>query len=212
MRLMEVEVSSALWDLEAAFVAHRVRELADARTPGGRPVRPDDVDPGVLASALGRTLGDGEDVRALTPRLLAEVVAGRVDLGIALERIAAFWDSWTPPQRAAVRDVVVALWRSLLDRHPGPGVSALRFLSVAALLGDPPGDLLAVWEYRDLPAADHHLAALVVEAWGGARVDPVVLAWALDVPQRARLRRARARDALEPWVDDLAAAVDLLPA
>ena len=211
-------MGSALWDLEAAFVAHRARDLADlpdladARAPRAGSSRPGDLDPGVLASALGRTVGDGEDLRALTPWLLREVVAGRVDLGIALERIHAFWGSWTAPQRDAVRDVVSALWRGLLDRHPGAGPSALRFLGVVSLLGDPPARLLAVWEYRDLPAADHHLAALLVEAWGGARIDPVVLAWALDVPRRTRLRRALARDRREPWAQDLAAAVVLLPA
>lgn len=202
---------SALWDLDAAFVAHRVRPLADARTSGAEPVRPEDVDPVVLVSSLGRTLGDGDDVRALTPWLLREAADGRVELGAALERIGTFWSGWTRREREAVRDVVAALWRDVLDRPPGPRSSALVFLDAAAALGDPPDGLLAVWEYRDLPAADHHLAVLLVEAWHGARVAPTVLAWALDGPQRARLRRAHRRDADQPWVGDLAAAVGLLP-
>ncbi len=206
---MEPEVTSALWDVEAAFVAHRVGGRRD--TPTASLVRVDDVDPAVLVPALGVTAGDAEDVRALTPWLLrTAVTTDRLHLATALDHIASFWHGWTHTQREAVRDLVAALWRTLLDRHPGE-VSAVAFLRAAAALGDGPERLLAIWEYKDIASADHHLADLVVDAFSGARVHPEVLAWALAPPQRERVRRAFARDGDEPWAADLAAASALLP-
>lgn len=209
---MDAAVGAALWNVEAAFVEHTPTALGDSRAQ-------DDVDAGAWVLALGVTLGGPADVRALTPWLLGEVVYGeRVDLHTALARIAQFWSDWSPAETGAVRNLVDALWSAVLDRHPGPGstgptaATAVAFLDAASGLGDPPDRLLAIWEWKQLPSADHHLAELVVDAFYGARVHPAVLAWSIDGPQRERLRRALARDRGERWVGDLAAAVDLLPA
>lgn len=226
---MDAEVRAALWNLEAAFVAHTPSALdgPDPRATATAVAAHDDlddldeVDAGAWVLALGVTLGGPDDVRALTPWLLAEVVRGdRVDLHTALSRVAQFWSDWTPAEVGAVRNVVDALWCAVLDRHPGrppaPGLAttettAVRFLDAASGLGEPPDRLLDIWDYRQIPSADHHLAELVVDAFYGARVHPAVIAWSIDGPQRERLRRALRRDRDEPWAGDLAAAVDLLP-
>ncbi len=176
-----------------------------------------EVDPLALVLGLGETIGAPDDVRALTPWLLRAVVSDdRVDLHTVLSRIAAFWDGWTTAERTAVRDFVDTLWVALLDRHPGPVVTlpvatAVSFLDDASGSGDGPGRLIGIWEYKDTASADHHLAELVVDAHYGARVDPEVLAWARDRPQRERLERAAARDRDEAWAGDLGAALDVLP-
>lgn len=230
---MDAEVSSALWDLEAAFVAHvpRVLDDDDPTGPGAGRVAlehpetasdpDDDLDVGAWVLALGVTLGGPTDVRSLTPWLLGEVVHGeRIDLHTALTRIAEFWADWTPSEVDAVRGLVDALWRSVLDRHPGavdprpdapPVPTAVAFLDAAGGLGDDPDRFLAIWEYKDTASADHHLAELIVDAFYGARVHPAVLAWALAPAQRDRVRRALHRDGAEPWAGDLAAAAELLP-
>ncbi|MCD2193003.1 hypothetical protein LQ327_06320 [Actinomycetospora endophytica] len=213
---MEAEVASALWQVEAAFVAHQARDVLESLTPRQSPVVVAEADPLALALGLGETIGAPDDVRALTPWLLRAVVTDdRVDLRSVLSRIAAFWHRWTTSERAAVRDFVDTLWVALLDRHPGPVAvlpvaTAASFLDDASGLGDGVGRLLGIWEYKDTASADHHLAELIIDAHYGARVDPEVLDWARDRPQRERLERAAARDHAEPWAGDLGAALDLL--
>ena len=213
---MDAEVAAALWQVEAAFVAHQAREVLESLTPRQGPVVLAEIDPLALVLGLGETIGAPEDVRALTPWLLRAVVSDdRVDLHTVLSRIATFWDDWTTAERTAVRDFVDTLWVVLLDRHPGPVstlpvATAVSFLDDASGLGDGPGRLIGIWEYKDTASADHHLAELVVDAYYGARVDPEVLTWARDRPQRERLERAAARDRGESWAGDLAAALDVL--
>ena len=213
---MEAEVASALWQVEAAFVAHPAREVLESLTPRQGPVVLAEIDPLALVLGLGETIGAPEDVRALTPWLLRAVVSDdRVDLHTVLSRIATFWDDWTTAERTAVRDFVDTLWVVLLDRHPGPVstlpvATAVSFLDDASGLGDGAARLIGIWEYKDTASADHHLAELVVDAFYGARVDPEVLTWARDRPQRERLERAAARDRGESWAGDLAAALDVL--
>ncbi len=215
---MEAEVAAALWQLEAAFVAHQAREVLESLTPRQKPVVLAEADPLALALGLGETIGAPDDVRALTPWLLRAVVSDdRVDLHSVLSRIAIFWGSWTTAERTAVRDFVDTLWVALLDRHPGPVTTlpvatAVSFLDDASGLGDGPGRLLGIWEYKDTASADHHLAELVVDAHYGARIDPEVLTWAWAAPQRERLARAAARDRGESWAGDLGAALDVLAA
>jgi hypothetical protein len=213
---VDAEVAAALWQVEAAFVAHPAREILENLTPRQGPVVLADVDPLALVLGLGQTIGAPEDVRALTPWLLRAVVSDdRVDLHTVLSRIATFWDDWNTAERTAVRDFVDTLWVVLLDRHPGPVATlpvatAVSFLDDASGLGDGPGRLIGIWEYKDTASADHHLAELVVDAYYGARVDPEVLTWARDRPQRERLERAATRDRGEPWAGDLGAALDIL--
>ncbi|MFC5060881.1 hypothetical protein [Actinomycetospora atypica] len=212
---MQAEVGAALWQVEAAFVAHPVRDVLESHTPRQRPVVLAEADPLSLALSLGTTIGEPDDVRALTPWLLRAVVTdGRVDLHSVLSRIAAFWDGWGTAERTAVRDFVDTLWVALLDRHPGPGsdlpvATATSFLDDASGLGDGPARLLAIWEYKDTASADHHLAELVIDAHYGARIDARVLAWSRARPQRERLERAARRDRDEAWAGDLGAALDL---
>jgi hypothetical protein len=206
-------VDAALWGLEAAFVAHPApQSLAGCPHCHGE-VRVADADPLTLALALGNTLGSAEDLRALTPYLLRRALTDdRVDLRTVLGRIAEVWADWSDLERDAVRDVVDAVWSALLDAHPDApdGATAVAMLDGIGALGESPDRLLAIWEYKEIASADHHLAELVVDAFYGARIDRRVLAWARAMPQRERLERARERDGAERWAGTLAAACDLV--
>lgn len=212
---MQAEVAAALWQVEAAFVAHPARDVLESHTPRQRPIVLAEADPLSLALGLGTTIGAPDDVRALTPWLLRAVVTDtRVDLHSVLARIAAFWDGWSTAECTAVRDFVDTLWVDLLDRHPGPVTTlpvatATSFLDDASGLGDPPARLLSIWEYKDTASADHHLAELVIDAHYGARIDSRVIVWSRARPQRERLERAARRDRDEAWAGDLGAALDL---
>ena len=206
-------VDAALWGLEAAFVAHPPPVSVQGCPHCHGEVRVADADPLTLALALGNTLGTTEDLRALTPFLLRRALTDdRVDLRTVLGRIAETWAEWTDPERDAVRDLVDAVWSALLDTHPDApdGATAAAMLDGISALGEPPDRLLAIWEYKEIASADHHLAELVVDAFYGARIDERVLAWARAQPQRERLRRARARDGGQRWVGTLTAACELL--
>ena len=205
-------VDAALWGLEAAFVAHPPPQTLAGCPHCHGEVRVADADPLTLVLALGNTVGTGDDLRALTPWLVRRALTGdRVDLRTVLERIAEHWADWTDLERDAVRDVVDAVWTALLDTHPDDpdGATAVAMLDSIAALGEPPDRLLAIWEYKEIASADHHLAELVVDAFYGARVDPRVLVWARADAQRARLERARDRDRGRPWVGTITAACDL---
>jgi hypothetical protein len=205
-------VDAALWGLDAAFVAHPIPETLVGCPHCHGDVRVADADPLTLALAVGNTLGTPEDLRALTPWLLRRALTDdRVDLRTVLGRVAENWADWSDPERDAVRDLVDAVWSALLDTHPDAleGATAVAMLDGLAALGEPPERFLAIWEYKELSSADHHLAELVVDAFYGARVDPQVLAWARAQPQRERLERARERDRDMRWAGTLAAACDL---
>ena len=204
-------VDAALWGLDAAFVAHPPREVLEGCAHCQREVRVADADPFALALGLGVTIGGPGDVRALTPWLLRRVLTDtRLDLHTVLSRIAEHWADWTDIERDAVRDVVDAIWVALLDAHPDDA-TAVDYLDGASGLGDPPDRLLSIWEYKDTPSADHHLAELVIDTFYGARVPRRVLAWAREPTQAARLRRALDRDRDQPWSGTLAAACELVP-
>ncbi|MEJ2888789.1 hypothetical protein [Actinomycetospora aeridis] len=205
-------VDAALWGLEAAFVAHPAPELLAGCPHCHGEVWVANADPLTLALALGNTLGTPEDLRALTPWLLRRALTDdRVDLRTVLTRVAENWEGWSELERNAVRDVVDAVWSALLDTHPDDpeGATAVAMLDSIGALGDPPDRLLAIWDYKEIASADHHLAELVVDAFYGARVAPEVLAWARADDRRARLERARDRDRGRPWVGTLTAACDL---
>lgn len=205
-------VDAALWGLEAAFVASPPPETLAGCPHCHGEVRVADADPLTLALALGNTLGTADDLRALTPWLLRRALTDdRVDLRTVLTRVAESWAVWSDLERDAVRDVVDAVWTALLDTHPDDpgGATAVAMLDSIAALGEPPDRLLAIWEYKEIASADHHLAELVVDAFYGARVDPQVLAWARADAQRTRLERARDRDRGRPWAGTLTAACDL---
>jgi hypothetical protein len=206
-------VDAALWGLDAAFVAHPAPLVLAGCPHCHGDVRVADADPLTLALALGNTLGTPQDLRALTPWLLRRALTDhRVDLRTVLGRVAENWAEWSDLERDAVRDVTDAVWAALLDTHPDDpgGATAVAMLDSLGALGEPPDRLLAIWEYKEIASADHHLAELVVDAFYGARGDPQVIAWARDVPQRERLERARERDRAERWAGTLAAACDLL--
>jgi hypothetical protein len=207
-------VDAALWGLEAAFVAHPApRSLAGCPHCHGGEVWLADVDPLTLALSLGNTLGTPDDLRALTPWLLRTALTDeRVDLRTVLSRIAENWATWSELERDAVRDVADAVWSALLDIHPDApgGATAVAMLDGLGALDEPPARLIAIWEYKEIASADHHLAELVVDAFYGARIDQRVLAWARAMPQRERLERARERDGAERWAGTLAAACDLV--
>lgn len=205
-------VDAALWGLEAAFVAWPPPERLSGCPHCHGDVWVATADPLTLALALGNTLGTADDLRALTPWLLRRALTDdRVDLRTVLTRIAENWEDWSDLERDAVRDVVDAVWTALLDSHPDDpeGATAVAMLDSIGALGEPPERLLAIWEYKEIASADHHLAELVVDAFYGARIDPRVLAWAREDLQRARLERARDRDRDRPWVGTLTAACDL---
>lgn len=204
-------VTAALWGLDAAFVDHPPRMVLEGCSHCHGVVRVADADPFVLALGLGVTIGRPSDVRALTPWLLRQVALdGRIDLHTVLSRIAEHWRDWTDRERSAVRDVVEAMWAAVLDTRPAD-MTAVAFLDGASGLEESAGRLLSIWEYKDIAAADEHLAELVVDAFYGARVPSEVVDWAWAGPQRDRLRRALDRDRGEPWAGTLAAACELLP-
>jgi len=70
---VEAEVAAALWQVEAAFVAHQAREVLESLTPRQGPVVLAEIDPLALVLGLGETIGAPDDVRALTPWLLRAV-------------------------------------------------------------------------------------------------------------------------------------------
>ena len=205
-------VDAALWGVEAAFVATPPPDVLAGCPHCHGEVWVANADPLTLALALGNTLGTPDDLRALTPWLLRRALTDdRVDLRTVLTRIAENWDGWSDLERDAVRDVVDAVWTALLDTHPDDpgGATAVAMLDSIGALGEPPDRLLAIWEYKEIASADHHLAELVVDAFYGARIDPQVLTWARGDVQRARLERARDRDCGQAWIGTLTAACDL---
>lgn len=204
-------VDAALWGLDAAFVAHRPREVLEGCSHCQREVRVADADPFALALGLGVTIGGPQDVRALTPWLMRRVLSDeRLDLHTVLSRIAEHWSTWSDLERDAVRGVVDAVWAAVLDSHPDDA-TAVAYVDGASGLGDPPDRLVEIWEYKDTPTADHHLAEFVIDTFYGARVPRRVYAWSREPGQIARLRHALVRDEHEPWSGTLAAASELLP-
>ena len=126
----------------------------------------------------------------------------RVDLHTVLSRIATFWGDWTTAS-ARGRDFVDTLWVALLDRHPGPVATlpvatAVSFLDGASGLGDGPGRLIGISEYKDTASADHHLAGRRRRLLRRARGPRGPRLGAGPAPAGAP-GAAAARDRGEPW-------------
>lgn len=152
-------VDLALERAYAAFQRHRIGPAMDVWRPD---VAPADVTVlagpvhDVPAEAIDRwlphavtTWGRGEDLRALTPRVLELFARGRLTtipevLFAKLRRAGV--SSWTVEEQAAVEDVITAVWLASLIRHPAAtGVPAWRLLVGLAELGDELSPFLDDW-------------------------------------------------------------------
>jgi hypothetical protein len=110
----------------------------------------------VEAAALDRwlphaatTWGTIRDLKALLPRVLELFAAGRLSstpevLFGKLHQVDV--SEWTKAERAAIDDVLAAVWLATLARHPAPiGYPAWRILTALAELGQPLTPYLDDW-------------------------------------------------------------------
>jgi hypothetical protein len=179
-------------ELVALAVARAYRAFARHRLGSSMTVRrPDVTVEDVLALAVPRrevtaaaidrwlphaatTWGTAGDLKALLPRVLELFVAGRLAstpevLFGKLHQVGL--GEWPLEERAAVDDVVSALWVATLTAHPAPtSYPAWRLLAALAELGDPLTPFLEDWDLLRQradalgEAARRHLADLAERA------------------------------------------------
>ncbi|MEV4113405.1 hypothetical protein [Nonomuraea sp. NPDC049695] len=147
--------------------------------------------------------------------LLERLVTGdELDAGIVLGKPAAQgWRTWPRAEQDAIEGYLMAVWRSLLSAYPpraGSFGDAAGFLGAAGGLTGDAGAFLVEWDSAPGPAADRHLADLVIEWAAGTRLPAEVLMWLHRDLVRDRLLAAFERDHDTPWADDLARSYDLL--
>lgn len=168
-----------------------------------------------LTISLGNTVGTSDDVKSLLPLLLERLVTGN-DLypSVVLSMLVREgWRTWPAAEREAVDGYVMAVWRSLLAEYPpqvGSFGDAAGFLSVAGEFSSSMGPFLHAWETIRTPAADRHLADLVIGWVGGVQLPDAVFTWMHRSMVRDRLYGAFERDHDVSWADDLARAYDFL--
>ncbi|HJR24536.1 MAG TPA: hypothetical protein VJ804_03625, partial [Acidimicrobiales bacterium] len=143
-----------------AFEAHRLGRSMTVRRPD---VTPEDVlalaqplrqlEPGPLDKWLphaATTWGTLGDLKALLPRVLELFAVGRLRSTpeVLFGKLAQLdVGDWPAPERAAIDDVVTAVWLATLARHPARiGYPAWRLLTALAELGNPLTPYLEDWE------------------------------------------------------------------
>ena len=142
-----------------AFEGHRLGRSMTVRRPD---VTPEDVlalarplrqlEPAALDKWLphaATTWGSLDDLKALLPRVLELFVVGRLQSTpeVLFGKLAQLdVGDWPAPERAAIDDVVAALWLATLARHPARiGYPAWRVLAALAELGNPLTPYLEDW-------------------------------------------------------------------
>lgn len=150
----------ALGRVYRAFAGHRLGSSMTVRRPD---VTADDVLalavplPEVPAAAIDRwlphaatTWGTAEDFKALLPRVVELFAAGRLSatpevLFGKLRQLGV--EAWPVEERAALDDLVSALWLATLAHHPARvGYPAWRLLASLAELGGPLTPFLDDWD------------------------------------------------------------------
>jgi hypothetical protein len=167
-----------------AFEGHRLGPSMTVRRPD---VTAEDVqgvagplrhlEPGPLDKWLphaATTWGSITDLKALLPRVLELFAVGRLRSTpeVLFGKLAQLeLDEWTTVERAAIDDVVTAVWLATLARHPARiGYPAWRILAALAELGSPLTPYLEDWalllgaDGPDRAAAERHLDDLVHRA------------------------------------------------
>jgi hypothetical protein len=152
-------VTLAVGRVYRAFAGHRLGSSMTVRRPD---VTAEDVLalavplPEVAGAAIDRwlphaatTWGTTEDLKALLPRVVELFAAGRLSatpevLFGKLRQLGV--EDWPVEERAALDDLVGALWLATLARHPAPvGYPAWRLLASLAELGAPLTPFLDDW-------------------------------------------------------------------
>ena len=109
------------------------------------------------------TIGDEEDFKHFTPRLLA--LAAEDPDGVDVELVAAHlarahWSNWLPQQRGAVDSYLDAIWRALLVReHDSRHIDAV--VCGLALAGKDISKLLTEWAASAVPPARTNLRRFI---------------------------------------------------
>ncbi len=126
---------------------------------------PDDM----VSAAAGEVPSHWDDFprlyRRLVPRIIRPLVAGQFDVSeelIATRLVEAGWRTWDAPLADALRNVWTAWWQVTLHTHPSP-VPIRDTLSLVTVATDSLRPWLNIWTATRTPAADAHLADLVVD-------------------------------------------------
>jgi hypothetical protein len=121
---------------------------------------------------------------------------------------------WPPGHRDSVDRYLHAVWKALLARYPsevGGFVDAAGFLrAVAPLYRERLVMFPQIWRAINPPAADRHLADLVLAWAGGAELPPPVLAWLRRPVVRGYVFLAYVRGRSSPGAPALARAYKVL--
>jgi hypothetical protein len=167
------------------------------------------VDESVLAAAYqhwDETADRAKDADAL----LAAAVHGMPE-SLRNQRTFA---AWPPDHRDALDRYLHAVWKALLARYPaevGGFPDAAGFLrAVAPLYKERLVTFPQMWRAINPPAADRHLADLVLAWAGGAELPPPIMAWLRRPVVRGFVFLAYVRGRESPWSATLARAYEML--
>jgi hypothetical protein len=166
------------------------------------------VDESVLAAAH-QHWDETADRAKEADALLAAAVSG-LPLPLRDQRVFPEWP--VAAFRDAVDRYLHAVWKALLARYPaevGGFVDAAGFLGAAfPLYHERLVTFPQTWRAINPPAADRHLADLVLAWVGGAELPPPVVAWLRRPAVRGFLFLAYVRGRAEPWSATLARAYE----
>lgn len=167
------------------------------------------VDESVLAAAH-QHWDETADRSAGADALLAAAASG---LPASFLDVSILSD-WPVDHRDAFDRYLHAVWKALLARYPaqvGGFVDAAAFLRAAyPLYRERLVMFPHMWRAINPPAADRHLADLVLTWAGGAELPPTVVAWLRRPVVRGYLFLAYVRGRDEPWSATLARAYEVL--
>jgi hypothetical protein len=167
------------------------------------------VDESVLAAAYqhwDETADRSSDADALLAAAVSGLPAGLLDISDLSD--------WPPSGRDSVDRYVHAVWKALLARYPsqvGGFVDAAGFLrAVFPLYRERLVMFPQMWRAINPPAADRHLADLVLLWAGGADLPSPVVAWLRRPVVRGYAFLAYVRGRSSPWASTLARAYKVL--
>jgi hypothetical protein len=214
------ELDAALGRLRAAFAGYPVRDVLPGCPCCKGDVRWAEHDLVSLSISLGNVVGTFDDLKSLLPVLLARLVdhdvgaAERPDETVVLGKLVTerHWRTWPDAERDAVEGYLRAVWRALLSTYPARTGAFLDAATFLYAVGPVYGDLswfLRTWRAVNPPAADRHLANLVLAWVSTGRLPDEVVRWLAEPTTRGLVYLAFVR-ATGPWADDLARAYDYL--
>lgn len=167
------------------------------------------VDESVLAAAhqhWDETADRSSDADALLAAAIRALPFPALDISVLSD--------WPPEHRDSVDRYVHAVWKALLARYPsevGGFVDAAGFLrAVASLYRERLVMFPQMWRAINPPAADRHLADLVLSWVGGAELPAPVVAWLRRPVVRGYVFLAYVRGRSSPWASTLAQAYKVL--